>query len=472
MAHRSLHPLLHYLRRLSDCVPNEEEDGPLLSRFLAHHEEGAFAAILRRYGALVWSVCVRRLGESAEAEDAFQACFLALVQKPPGLHTPRGLGPWLYSVACRTAARALGQRQRQARREKPLPELLAGPCSTEPAEQAWQQLQPVIDEEVNRLPEKYRQPVLLCYLQGLTSAEAALRLGCRQGTIFSRLSRARAILRPRLLRRGIEVSAGMLAALLAGNASAQALPAQELLESTTRFARALAVGTGGPALSTSLATLLQGAVNSMSVGKTKLVVAALVILVLSGAAIGFLAHRTGAEPPPADALAQGSSATPSTKEAREPASPAPASDVSQAQVDGLVVDEAGKPVAGVKVASLGDQSAEARSGLDGTFRLILHSPSARYETIVASTDDGARQGIFAFNDTVLVNPARARLVLKPSRERGRRGRQDHPGQGGDGKGPAHRQERQAPRGSARPVRPVPGSQRAATGPCLRAYRRC
>jgi len=172
MANRSLHPLLHYLRRLSGGSPagaSELDDAQLLRRFLANGEQAAFTTIVQRYGAMVWGLCVRRLGETPDAEDAFQATFLVLVRKAPSLRGPELLGPWLHGVAYRTALKVRGRRVRQMARETPLPEQHA----EEQPEQVWSDLRPVIDEEVNRLPEKYRQPVLLCYLQGLSSEEAA-----------------------------------------------------------------------------------------------------------------------------------------------------------------------------------------------------------------------------------------------------------------------------------------------------------
>lgn len=294
MAKRSLHPLLHYLRRLGGSAAVAGlEDAQLLHRFVTSRDESAFATIVQRYGAMVWGLCVRRLGETPEAEDAFQATFLVLVRKAASLRDSQSLGPWLYGVANRTASKLRGKRARRSAREAPLPEQLA----EERPESVWAELRPVLDEEINRLPTKYRLPVLLCYLQGLSNAEAARQLGCAKGTIFSRLSRARDLLRSRLLRRGVDLSAGALAAVLAENAAIWAMPAAALREMTIRTSLLLAAGTAGQSLSAPLAALVEGVVRSMFLSKVKFAVIILLALGLVGSGAGFVAHRTGAEQP-------------------------------------------------------------------------------------------------------------------------------------------------------------------------------
>lgn len=294
MANRSLHPLLHYLRRLGgNAGAGALEDAQLLHRFLASRDESAFTMIVQRYGAMVWGLCVRRLGETPEAEDAFQATFLVLVRKAASLHGPQPLGPWLYGVANRTALKLRGKRARQAARETTLPEQLA---EQQPREM-WTDLRPVLDEEINRLPTKYRQPVVLCYLQGMSSEEAARRLGCATGTIFSRLSRARELLRRRLIRRGIAVSAGALTAGLTENAGVRAAPSLALREMTIRTSLLLAAGTAGPSLSAPLAALVEGVVRSMFFSKVKFAGMIVLALGFAGAGAGFLGHRIDAEQP-------------------------------------------------------------------------------------------------------------------------------------------------------------------------------
>jgi RNA polymerase sigma factor (sigma-70 family) len=242
---------------------------------------------------MVWSLCVRCLGETPEAEDAFQATFLVLVRKAASLRSPQSLGPWLYGVAYRTALKLRGQRARRMERQCPLPEEIA----EERGESMWSELRPVLDEEINRLPTKYRLPVLLCYLQGLSSEEAAERLGCAKGTVFSRLSRARDLLRRRLVRRGVEVSAGALAAVLAESAALRAMPPLALREITIRTSLLFAAGTAGQPLSAPLAALVEGVVRSMFLSKVKYAVIVVLALGLVGSGVGSLAHKSQADPP-------------------------------------------------------------------------------------------------------------------------------------------------------------------------------
>jgi RNA polymerase sigma factor (sigma-70 family) len=295
MAASSLHPLLHYLRRLSRGRSGDAalDDTQLLGRFLTSRDESAFTTLVQRYGAMVWGLCVRCLGETPEAEDAFQATFLVLVRKAASLRGPKQLGPWLYGVAYRTSLKLRGQRARRMAREIPLMDRIA----QEGPESIWSDLGPILDEEINRLPTKYRLPVLLCCLQGLSSEEAAQRLGCAKGTVFSRLSRARDLLRRRLVRRGVNVTAGALAAVLAENAVLRAAPPLALLEMTVRTSLLLAAGTTGQTLSAPLAALVEGVVRSMFLSKVKFVLIVVLALGITGAGAGFVAHSTSASPP-------------------------------------------------------------------------------------------------------------------------------------------------------------------------------
>jgi RNA polymerase sigma factor (sigma-70 family) len=295
VAASSSHPLLEYLRRLhgGKAADAALDDMQLLGRFLTSRDESAFTTLVQRYGAMVWSLCVRLLGQTPEAEDAFQATFLVLVRKAASLHDPQSLGPWLYGVAYRTALKLRGQRAQRAARLVPLTEQIV----EERPEPIWSELRPILDEEINRLPTKYRLPVLLCYLQGLSSEEAAQRLGCAKGTVFSRLSRARDLLRRRLVRRGVEVSAGALAAVLAENAVLRAVPPLALREITIRTNLLLAAGTAGHTLSAPVAALVEGVVRSMFLSKVKFIVTVVLAIGIAGAGTGFLGYRSDAESP-------------------------------------------------------------------------------------------------------------------------------------------------------------------------------
>src|SRR5262245_34849622 len=145
-------------------------DRRLLERFLVQREEAAFAALVRRHGPMVLGVCERVLRDRCDAEDAFQVTFLVLARKAASLGRPEQVSNWLYGVAYRTALKARTRRARRQAREEPWPE----PAPPEPvAEMVWNELRPLLDEELRRLPAKYRAPLVLCYLEGKTKRQAA-----------------------------------------------------------------------------------------------------------------------------------------------------------------------------------------------------------------------------------------------------------------------------------------------------------
>src|SRR5262245_14585360 len=172
MAKGTARATLQYMRTLA---AGEATDAQLLERFVSRREEAAFAALLQRYGALVLSVCRRVLRQEQDAEDAFQATFLVLARKAVSIDKRASVGSWLYGVACRLAAKAKVATARRRARERPLPDL---PAAEPVPEGIWRDLRPVLDEEVSRLPDKYRAPFVLCCLQGKTNEEAARQLGC------------------------------------------------------------------------------------------------------------------------------------------------------------------------------------------------------------------------------------------------------------------------------------------------------
>ena len=189
--------VLRHLRRLVLRDDASPADGELLEEFVARRDEAAFEALLRRHGPMVLGVCRRVLSDCNDADDAFQATFLVLIRNAGSLSRPELLGNWLYGVAYRTAARLRAQAAARQRRERQAMHELAAPPAEDPA---WREVRSLLDEELNRLPERYRRPFVLCHLEGLTNEEAARRLGCPKGTVASRASRARERLRDRLER--------------------------------------------------------------------------------------------------------------------------------------------------------------------------------------------------------------------------------------------------------------------------------
>jgi RNA polymerase sigma factor (sigma-70 family) len=182
-------------------------DGQLLDNFVRDHDPGAFRSLVTRHGPEVLRVCRAVLQDAHEADDAFQATFLVLVRKAPSIQNPELLGGWLRGVAYRTATRA---RCRAARRRAIERTCAARPRNEYVPDELTPELRELVREELDRLPDNYRLPVTLCYLQGLTHQEAAQRLGWPVGTVKVRLVRARGLLRERLDRRGVGLSVSLL----------------------------------------------------------------------------------------------------------------------------------------------------------------------------------------------------------------------------------------------------------------------
>ena len=174
-------------------------DGPLLERYLTRRDEDAFAALVDLHGPMVLGLCRRMLRDPRDIEDAFQATFLVLVRKAPAIRDRNLLSNWLYGVAFRVARRAWTRTLRRRDREASVGEL---EFAAEPGSTARPEFDPTLDQELSRLPEKYRAPLILCYLRGKTHDQAAAELRCPVGTIRSRLARGRDLLRKRLTRRG------------------------------------------------------------------------------------------------------------------------------------------------------------------------------------------------------------------------------------------------------------------------------
>ena len=196
-------------------------DGDLLQRFIDFKDEAAFDELVRRHGQMVLGVCQRVLHNSHDADDCFQAAFMVLVRKATAIQPRSMVGNWLYGVAYRTAleARKMAARRRVVERKQP-PALPA-----EPAADRWVELRPVLDQELARLPDKYRVVLIACDIQGKTRQQAAQHLDLPEGTVASRLARARALLAKRLERHRITLSAVTLGMILSQHAQCRVGPA-------------------------------------------------------------------------------------------------------------------------------------------------------------------------------------------------------------------------------------------------------
>ena len=263
-------------------------DRQLLERFVRSCDEAAFETLVERYGPMVLGVCRRVLGDATDADDAFQATFLVLVRKARTIAMPDLLGNWLYGVAYRIARKARAQRAKRAQQKQPT----AAMTSTDPLmEAALRELQAQLDEELERLPTKYRAPLVLCYLEGLSNREAAERLGWPIGSISHRLARGREILRQRLQDRHPNASYLVLGALpMWAIASSETLTRlQDLaLRAAMRLAREEEIA---GLISPTVQTLYTQALKEMAAaGRTRvslLVLGALLILAVGGGAVSW-----------------------------------------------------------------------------------------------------------------------------------------------------------------------------------------
>ena len=232
---------LGQIQRLFDETFTGLTDAQLVERFLDRRDEGAFAALVARHGPMVLAVCRGVLRAQSDAEDAFQATFLVLFHKAGGLKSAGSLGSWLYRVAYRIALRANAVVAR--RRERPIEEVSMVAQAGSPDEAGIdREFLPIIHAEIDRLPDRYRAPIALCYLQGLSYEQAAHQLGWPLGTVGSRIARARELLRSRLSRRGVTATTAALSVLLAREATAAPTG---WAEAATRAAMRMGDGAGG-----------------------------------------------------------------------------------------------------------------------------------------------------------------------------------------------------------------------------------
>jgi RNA polymerase sigma factor (sigma-70 family) len=288
MATSVLGGVLRHLRRATLARDRAGlTDGDLLEGFIATRDEAAFEALARRHGPMVLGVCRRVLQNEADAEDAFQATFLILVQKAATVVPRSMVGNWLYGVAHNTALKAKAMNSKRRVKEKQ-----AGKRLT-PRPAAAGQLQELLDDELSRLPDKYRVPVVLCDLEGKPLKEAAQQLGWPQGTVASRLARARGLLAKRLACHGLVFSSGALGVLLSEGMATAGVPAA-LWETTIKAAVRIAAGdTAATVASARVAALIERVTRTMTLRKLS-GTAGLVVAVV-GLAAGLLLCQARAQ---------------------------------------------------------------------------------------------------------------------------------------------------------------------------------
>jgi RNA polymerase sigma factor (sigma-70 family) len=267
---------------------SELTDELLLRDYVADQDAGAFAAIVRRHRGMVSGVCRRVLRREQDVEDAFQATFLVLVQKAPSLSKPNLLRNWLYGVAYRVASKIRTTNTRQRTREAPMVDLPAPEANDEAT---WRDLRPVLDDELQRLPERYRRPLMLFYLEGKSAEEAAIALGRPRGTILSQLARARERLRIRLSRRDLALSVGVLASLLKRKALADVAGPDRLFDLGMQT-----LPTGGAGVSAQARLLAEQFLRDL-LRRRLWICGSLLLAALLALWLGFLNYRALQAPP-------------------------------------------------------------------------------------------------------------------------------------------------------------------------------
>ncbi len=283
-----LQGFLGHLRRLVDPARQRElSDADLLERFRLHREEAAFTLLVQRHGPMVLAVCRRILGDAHAAEDAFQATFLVLIRSADAIRKQSSLASWLHGVAVRLSRKAAmrATRQRTIEREILPPTVRNDPCET----LAVAELRTVLDEEIERLPDKYRMPLVLCYVADKTHEQAALELGWPKSSLTMRLAKARELLQRRLRQRGFTAPAGLLAVLLTEATTNAALPTVLTLSTVRLAVQAL---TGQTLAATATVALADGFAKGSAVMKWTVTLTLLTALGLT-AAVGHHMASTG-----------------------------------------------------------------------------------------------------------------------------------------------------------------------------------
>jgi RNA polymerase sigma factor (sigma-70 family) len=293
MAANQLNKVVRYLR---DILPTPAgslaADGELLRGYVKRRDEAAFESLVKRHGPMVLGVCRRVLHNAHDAEDAFQATFLVLVRKAASIRSPDTVGNWLYGVAYRNALAARRAATRRQARESRGSELRR----PDPRNDPWENIRPVLDQELARLPDKYRIVVVVCDLEEKSRKEAAELLGLPEGTVASRLARARAMLANRLIRHGLVLSAASLTSVLSENVSSASVPAS-LMSVTVKAAPVFVAGeTAASVFSTGVINLTEGVLKSMFLAKLRLVAVGSLLAGVVCASVAIYPRLLRAEP--------------------------------------------------------------------------------------------------------------------------------------------------------------------------------
>jgi RNA polymerase sigma factor (sigma-70 family) len=369
-----------FLRRLTRGMVAEtlaeQSDRQLVEMFLAGRGEAAFEVVVRRHGPMVHRVCWRVLRQEQDTEDAFQATFLVLAQKVHTLRKRASLASWLHGVAHRLALKAKAEGATRRRHEQQAREASAGP----PDDVTWGELRGLLDAELAGLPEKWRLPLVLCYLEGRTQDEAAKQLGWSERTLRRRLEEGRTALGRRLRRRGVVVPAALSTILFSDCALSAALPAG-LVGHTVEAAARITAGQAGTAIvSAKVAALAEGALKTMLLTKfktTAVMVLVAVVIAVAATRMGLPVLAVNGKPQEPNGTNERDKA-PQATSADAPKKPSPTGKPeTKVAVCGRVLDPDGKPLAGAKLylGYTGPKDMEypvrATTGNDGRFQFAI-----------------------------------------------------------------------------------------------------
>jgi RNA polymerase sigma factor (sigma-70 family) len=383
MADQQLSAVLRRLRSAAGTPHTGRTDRELIADFAASDDQAAFVALVKRHGPLVMGICRRVLHHRQDAEDAFQATFLLLARRGAGIRKPESLASWLHGVAYRMARNA---KRSASRRRKHEGTVQPAPSVDRTAGLEWREVQAILDDEISRLPEVYRTPFILFYLEHRKQADIARQLGIKAGTVWSRLAHARRLLQERLSRRGVALPAVL--GLLAVSAEATSADVSASLVSSVVRAAAISAagGAGADVASPGVMTLLQGADQAMTFGKCKTATLFLLAAGILGTGFAFawgrppaarVAAKVGAETPPAQPVSGPGAAGPGAPDKKE----SETKDV--VDVSGRVLGPDGKPLAGARLflAPWGikkeDLKVLATTGDDGRFRAPVSAAAVR-----------------------------------------------------------------------------------------------
>jgi RNA polymerase sigma factor (sigma-70 family) len=356
--------VLQHIGRLTGTRSTAQApDAELLERFAAQRDEAAFAALVKRHGPMVLNVCRSILRHEQDAEDAFQATFLVLARKANAIRQPGALAGWLHEVAHHAALKAQANAVRRRAQER----RAAPPAAANPAlDMTLRDLQRVLHEELRRLPEKYRLPLVLCYLEDRSREEAASQLGWSKGTVRGRLERGRERLRRRLMSRGVALS-GLLCAAVApraagasllgsvlglGASAGRGLLPESLTQAAVCCGVAVAAGASAAAIvPPPVAALAAGVSRAMLVTKAKITAVVLLAAGLLIAGAGAVARQAPAvgEPLAGSPKPEVGTPPPAPAAAKEAARPAAREDRDSITYGGRVLGPDGRPVAGAKL---------------------------------------------------------------------------------------------------------------------------